>query len=82
MGDASETIMKIAKIICDTKHEPCALCFEKAEATIEALMEPTNQMLEDVGTMEGFDVEHTEADRVHKTWWRDMLTAALQERVA
>ena len=38
-------------------------------------IEPTNQMLEDVGTMEGYDGANCSADNDHIEWYKAMIAA-------
>lgn len=50
-----------------------------AVAAIEALREPTDQMLEDAGCMDGYDFDRIAPDQDHVEWWSAMIDAALKE---
>lgn len=50
-----------------------------ARAALEAMEEPTPQMLIDAGSIRGVDIDSPEIDEDHKEWWRAMLIAALSE---
>ena len=52
-----------------------------ARAAIEAMREPTPQMLIDAGTMDGYCGDKTHADIEHTTWWSGMIDAALNEEL-
>ena len=54
------------------------LQIEVARAALEAMMEPSNQMLEDAGAMETV-YPRDDADRIHIEWWQAMIKAALEE---
>lgn len=49
----------------------------EARAAIEAMREPTEKMLVDAGTMDGYEGIEGHADRDHIEWWDNMIDAAL-----
>ena len=52
---------------------------DMARAAIEAMREPTEAMLENAGTIRGYDDDYyNSADKNHIAWWQDMVTAALE----
>ena len=48
-------------------------------AVLEELREPSEAMLINVGTMEGFDTDRRDADRCHVAWFRAMIEQAMKE---
>tara|TARA_Y100000114_G_scaffold45847_1_gene41509 strand:+ start:299 stop:577 length:279 start_codon:yes stop_codon:yes gene_type:complete len=52
---------------------------DHAKAALAAIKEPTTKMLEDSGTMTGFDTDGPQAwrtDEHHINWWKSMIEAA------
>lgn len=50
-----------------------------ARAAIEAMREPTPEMLTAVGPMDGYCGDEDATDVDHVLWWHDMIDAALSE---
>lgn len=47
-----------------------------ASVLLKAMMEPTNQALEDAGMMEGYETDYPgSTDQNHIDWWQAMLKA-------
>lgn len=70
----------------DSKTNVHRLLMDKSEArivarsAIEAMREPTKDMLEYSGVIAGYDAEKDSPDADHTDWWNIMIDAALEDK--
>ena len=82
----SEMVERVARAIHDAMDITDSLDATAAEtyarAAIEAMREPTEDMLVDAGVMEGFNgyVDEGDEDRPHIEWWQAMIDKALEDK--
>ena len=69
-GTNTEIVLALDRIAADLARPPPGYAL--------VLIEPTKQMLTDVGTISGYESGLSTADDDHISWWKAMLNAAPQ----